>query len=216
MILLTKFNQGESDIFGGMKQSNSINESSSTPSEQNCFLQLLSNRVDKTAAPVCLSLFSSTSHQFETNSCVPDPRLPPSLRSFFSDSFDPQIMATNINKILNIKVTPSDINFIDNATKLQSLSPVWQDVRCGRITASVAHEVLHTNIEQPSLSLIKKICNPNYSISAPALNWGKDNEKKALEEFVLSASQDHVDTSISESLKHKNFCLDPNGKLKKT
>ena len=54
-------------------------------------------------------------------------------------------------------------------------------MRCGRITASKVYDVLHTDINTPSTSLIESICKESTitNTNIPALKWGTDNEKNA-------------------------------------
>ena len=47
---------------------------------------------------------------------------------------------------------------IESQTRSQSKSQKWYELRAGRITASVMKEACRTNLDIPSLSLIKKIC----------------------------------------------------------
>ena len=46
---------------------------------------------------------------------------------------------------------------IESQTRSQSKSQKWYELRAGRITASVMKEACRTNLDIPSLSLIKKI-----------------------------------------------------------
>ena len=58
--------------------------------------------------------------------------------------------------IHKLKLSSDQINYIEKATKHQSQSMVWKDMRVASITASVVFDFLHTNMETPSESLIKK------------------------------------------------------------
>ena len=61
---------------------------------------------------------------------------------------------------MDIKLTEEQADFIENATKQQSNSLLWKDMRIGRITASIVYDVLHTNIDKSTPSVIKTICTP--------------------------------------------------------
>ena len=76
-------------------------------------------------------------------------------------------------KKICMKVIKDDIAFIEHATLDQSDSVAWRQVRTGRITASIAFDVLHTNQERPSKSLILKICLPASLSQCPQLFGGK-------------------------------------------
>ena len=74
---------------------------------------------------------------------------------------------------MDIKLTREQVDFIENATKQQSNSLLWKDMRIGRIAASIVY-VLHTNIDKPSASVIKTICTPAKKLNVPAIKWGKE------------------------------------------
>ncbi len=59
-------------------------------------------------------------------------------------------------------LTVAQIDALEKATVEQSNSLLWHEQRIGRITATKAHSVMHTNIEKPAASLIKAICNPSF------------------------------------------------------
>ena len=74
---------------------------------------------------------------------------------------------------MDIKLTEEQADFIENATKQQSNSLLWKDMRIGRITVSIVYDVLHTNIGKPSASVIKTICTPEKRASVSAIKWGQ-------------------------------------------
>ena len=55
-------------------------------------------------------------------------------------------------------------------------------MRCRRITASKVYDVLHTDINNLSTSLIESICTGSIisNTNIPALKWAVDNEKNAI------------------------------------
>lgn len=59
-----------------------------------------------------------------------------------------------------IKITLEQTQLIERRTRKQSFSNVWKTLRAGLVTASVMHSLLHTDIENPSITLVKKICYP--------------------------------------------------------
>ena len=66
-------------------------------------------------------------------------------------------------------VTKSEALYLELANRKQSTSLEWFEHSVGRITALTAYQLLHTNIDQPSSSLIKQICSTELSkvITAP-------------------------------------------------
>ena len=63
-------------------------------------------------------------------------------------------------KFTNMKLDERDVEYMYERTLIQSWSILWYETRAGRITASVAHDVVDTNRYNPSKSLIKKTCGP--------------------------------------------------------
>ena len=58
----------------------------------------------------------------------------------------------------------------------------------------------HTNLEQPSLSLIKVICYPDcHRFQTQATRWGCDHEKTARESYLRRAQDHHLNFTVSES-----------------
>ena len=111
--------------------------------------------------PVVLSLFKDHSEPFVFTKSVPsNPKIPNCLREFCKPNLSKEEIRENIQKITGIKLNEEQGNFIENATKQQSNSLLWKDMRIGRITASIIYEVLHTNIDKPSAPVIKTIYTP--------------------------------------------------------
>ena len=67
---------------------------------------------------------------------------------------------------------------IESQTRSQSKSQKWYELRAGRITASVMKEACRTNLDIPSLSLIKKICY-RVKFRSVATDWGIEHENAA-------------------------------------
>ena len=59
-------------------------------------------------------------------------------------------------------------------------------VRCSRITASKIYDVLHTDINNPSTSLIESISEKSTITNTNflALKWGIDNEKNSITQYT--------------------------------
>ena len=128
---------------------------------QHClFLQKLT-QIPVKKLPVASSLFKDYSEPFVFTKPVPsNPKIPNCLREFYKPNISKEEILENIQKIMDIKLTGEQVDFIENATKQQSNSLLWKDMRIGRITASIVYDVLHTNIHKPSASVIKTLCTP--------------------------------------------------------
>ena len=86
----------------------------------------------------------------------------------------------------NLKLPMTDIDYVERLTKKQAQCNKWHQVRAGRITASRVYDVLHTDINFPSISLIKNICKLS-SVSEtkiPSLKWSIGNERNATFRYV--------------------------------
>ena len=174
----------------------------STSEEENVFLTELAASQRQ---PIILHTFSDYCQQFIPK-FVPPSRaaIPPSLRGLFS-SQNSEIVSDEMDALVKttmekIEVSAATIDYIYNVTKKQSKSTIWHEMRTGRITASVAHDVLHTNMENPSKSLILRICQESKlkTTKVPSLRWGIDHEKVALEEYKLLLSTEHTHYEIKD------------------
>ena len=88
---------------------------------------------------------------------------------------------------VTLTITEKMAEHVEAASRDQSNSKLWYKFRAGRITASRMKSVCHTNIANPSQSLIKGICYPEaYSFTSKATSWGCKHEKEAREIYVTS------------------------------
>ena len=71
---------------------------------------------------------------------------------------------------------------IEEATRNQSKSSLWFDMRAGRMTASKFHQACHTHPASLSISLIKDVCYGS-KFSSKATAWGNTYEKHALDRY---------------------------------
>lgn len=97
--------------------------------------------------------------------------------------------------------SPEMCNLIERETKSQNKSKLWYKYRAGRVTASRMRAVCHTNLADPSQSLIKSICYPEaFQFTTKATAWGCSHERQAREMYEkVSKSQD------------QNFSVEENG-----
>ena len=129
-------------------------------------------------------------------------KLPQRLRTLYKKEYasDRTKYKEALENMPELKITENDNVYLNSVTIKQHLSPVWHEMRSGRITASKVNRVLTTNLQSPAPSLIKDICKASAprTTSIPSLKWGIDNEKVALEEYKLFVSNDHLDFGIEE------------------
>lgn len=117
-----------------------------------------------------------------------------------------------------MKYTDAELAYVEEATRLQAQSLVWFEQRAGRITASVAHDCLHTNIHNPSKSLIKKICSDTPSkLNVPAITWGREKEAEAFASYQ-GGNNSHNSLTVEKSglvlhQEHTFLAASPDGRV---
>lgn len=158
----------------------------STETQQNEFLNAIASLGDNS---VGLSAFSRYSDRFIKLGPVPTlNKVPPTLRSLYFSEKNRLLSKTELQDLCNTKfnqlhISTEEINHLEEMTRNQSLSTTWHDHRLGRITSSIAGDMLKTNKEHPAPSLIKTICDTNKTkLSVPAVLWGAEHEEDG---FVL-------------------------------
>ena len=68
------------------------------------------------------------------------------------------------------------------------------------MTASNLKNVLATNPAAPARSVLASVCrSTKSSLRTPAVQWGKDHEKAALEEYLSTQIQTHLDFNLCGS-----------------
>ncbi|XP_070395694.1 uncharacterized protein [Dermacentor albipictus] len=107
------------------------------------------------------------------------------------------------NFLSEFSVGEGTIKSVEAATRQQSNSSDWFLYRAGRVTASVMKRVCHTNIESPSISLLKSVCYPEKnSVRVPAVMWGLDHEQDALRAYTDKEATKHHDFQCRGSGLH--------------
>ncbi|XP_039908249.1 uncharacterized protein LOC120746819 isoform X1 [Simochromis diagramma] len=98
------------------------------------------------------------------------------------------------------ELTLSQVQAVERATRSQSASSIWFRQRAGRVTASKLKQVLKTNPQQPSKSLIKAICYPEaYRFTTAATSYGCKHEAQARGAYEKLMSQEHAGFSCMDS-----------------
>ncbi|XP_021362623.1 uncharacterized protein LOC110456300 [Mizuhopecten yessoensis] len=192
-----------------------------TDVEQQDFLRSL-NTLDENL--VGLSAFKEYGENFVGLGPPPEEnKIPSPLRNIYNEKnnalSNEDLLELSQTTFDNMKISDEQVNYVEDITQSQSSSLTWHHQRSGRITASVAGEVMHTSVSQPSLSLLKKICIPSTSSpDVPALNWGKLHEEDAFKlykvmnkvektelnicpkgEIILKNTQDHLSLNVKKA-----------------
>ena len=86
-------------------------------------------------------------------------------------------------------LSDEDIKIVEQDTREQAKGPGFFRHRAGRIGASVSGAVYHSNIAQPSQSVIKSVCYPHlYKVNSKAIRHGCKYE-----EYAIKAYKTHME-----------------------
>ncbi len=97
-----------------------------------------------------------------------------------------------------LKITSEKSREIEQDTRDQRKSDLWFSVRRYRITSSLFGAVLSRKADTPPDSLVLRIIQPK-SLSTPAINYGIENEKHALEYIKYQHSLGKTDLVVAPS-----------------
>lgn len=146
--------------------------------------------------PVVLHCFSGYCESFVPKYTPPErAQLPTSLRLLYSsENAKKNLVKLSEETLKTMSISSASLTYLYNQTKHQSKSQLWHEIRVGRITASNAHDVLHTKLGNPSVSLVKRICSESKvsCTSVPSLKWSLDHEKVALGQFSVLIAKIHT------------------------
>lgn len=194
-----------------ISQTNRKREFSGAPNI-NKLLESISKKNNKV---VGLSLFKDYQKGFISDDAIATvKKLPSVLTELYNPSHKSLNEAELYSKIETIIPTliikDEEANYLEQATRNQADSLVWHQHRIGRITGSVIYSLAHTSKQNPSKSLIKKICYQNTGkINTPAICWGREKESIALLAYFNALSDpDYVGDSLcinSSLVIHENF-----------
>ena len=108
-----------------------------------------------------------------------EPNIPKCLGDLYSESnrhLTPEDLRVLCKHVADeLVVTKSEALYLKLATRKQSASLEWFERRIGRIIVSIVYQVLHTNNDQPSSSLLRQICTGHNKVTAAPLEWGRKN-----------------------------------------
>ena len=97
-----------------------------------------------------------------------------------------------------LEIAPMQQKHLEEMTRGQSMLNVWLRFRSRRVTASQFHQVFHTNLYKPALSLIRNICYPESNkFSTEATQYGYENEKRAIEAYKARMVGKHEELKVT-------------------
>ena len=148
------------------------------------------------------SVVLSVTESFSSDFICSMDHLPRVLQGIYKSTYlekDLPELLSVAESFLHDRVTPQMVDNLTQLTHGQSKSRIWYRYKTGRITASRFRQVLHTDPNQPSLSLLKGICYPeSYKFSTQATSWGCEHEKDAIEVYKAQMTS-HAGLRISSS-----------------
>eukprot|EP00794_Sanderia_malayensis_P013389 gene13389-14762_t len=113
---------------------------------------------------------------------------------------------SNSENLTDLRLASEQVQALEQATLKQSETTLWHEQRVGRVTASKAHQVLHTSISNPARSLIKEICSRSLNqLKVPAVMWGKEHERDALATYKKVVA--HLDVERNSIFPHSNIVI---------
>lgn len=116
--------------------------------------------------------------------------------------------------VTELSISEEMVKSVEQCTREQSKCAKWYAYRAGRITASVMKNVCSTNVNEPSMSLLKKICYPEqHTFSNRATTWGLEHEAAAIasyaEEMKNHTNFSHQRTGVYLSEKYPHMAASP-------
>ncbi len=100
----------------------------------------------------------------------------------------------------NITITQEEAKNVEEKTRDQVRSKIWFQQRSGRITASKFKAAAHTDVTQPSQSLIKAICYPdNHQFRSQATAWGCEHEETGRKAYMAQMAKEHPGFCVCKS-----------------
>ena len=143
---------------------------------------------------VALSLIDPYADQF-----IDESRTLPTISELFQtknlDLQYPELLKLCTNITLNI--SEDHINKVEINSRTQANGSGFYRHRAGRIGASVSSAVFHTNLAQPSQSLIRTICYPSlYKVNTKAVRHGQKHESDAIEAYGAAVKAKHANLEV--------------------
>ena len=98
---------------------------------------------------------------------------------------------------VEVTITDDMAKAVESETRQQHKTNLWFKYRAGRVTASRMKAVCHTDITNPSQSLVKSVCYPEaFTFISKQTNWGCKHEKQAREHYRNKSN--HANLVIAE------------------
>ena len=188
-------NAGENKETNTVEQRRGQQSGSSPPSDREMgeVYAKLNNCRNKAVA---LSLIDPYADQF-----IDESRTLPTISELFQtknlDLQYPELLKLCTNITLNI--SEDHINKVEINSRTQANGSGFYRHRAGRIGASVSSEVFHTNLAQPSQSLIRTICYPGlYKVNTKVVSYGQKHESDAIKAYEAAVKANHANLEVQK------------------
>ena len=86
----------------------------------------------------------------------------------------------------NYKISADESRNLEECTQLHSKCRLWGNHRAGKVTASNHIAIIKTKVEDPSRSLLKRLCYPEtYTFLSTATSWGCEHKREGIDNFLI-------------------------------
>jgi len=123
------------------------------------------------------------------------------------------------HELSKFKVSLQERSQIEKLTRKQSKCKLWRKVKIGRIGASDMHSCLNTGLDNPSLTLVEKICDPlKEHFQSKWMQRGLDLEPTAKAKYLDLMRKSHINFQVYNSglyipLEFPFIAASPDGKV---
>ena len=149
--------------------------------------------------PGILSIVQGNGHMYKVDHNILSLPLSPLFESSCSNMSYTDILVKCESVFQGLTINEQQCKNIEVSTRGQANSKLWFRLRAGRVTASKFKAACHTDITQPSQSLIKSVCYPESSkFSSKATQWGCIHEKMAREVHFEKMQCNHSNFTIQD------------------
>ena len=208
-----------SEDMGRRSTSALCNSTHQTPTPTDAELKDLYHKISKSGKPILLSNVPGFCHDYI-------PRCEKGILPLpLTDVFREEMLEAGYIDLLkvcedvfdNLSINHEQAQKLEEATRNQSQSKLWFKYRAGRVTASRFKAAAHTDVTQPSQSLIKQICYPeSYGATSEAQEWGLKHEKAARDTYCSSMVKKHLNFTVALSglvvhSEHPHLGASPDG-----
>lgn len=143
--------------------------------------------------------------------------LPISLLNLYNPSFEEFCLEDLQSVEVDISITKEEREAVERVTISQSKSNNWYAFKAGRISGTTFKLSCNTQIEKPSISLIKRVCYPAKILKEPKqIKYGKEHESVAINAYVKYMETNHSNLRVKASgfiisLQNPQFGASPDG-----